>query len=148
MTTNGHQHQMTRTLADLRRTTGLSQSEVARRMGVNQPRISQIERDFPNLHYQVVASYLRALDTAASVAVKDTHVTLDNLTADPRSPGARTNRRSRSAEGIARLTAASATEELPLEQRQPEPGSDDTGREENQRDTESDQADSADRQQP
>jgi len=49
------------TLADLRQRAGLSQSEVARRMGVNRPRVGQIERDFPSVRFDTVDKYIRAL---------------------------------------------------------------------------------------
>ncbi|MGW3941656.1 helix-turn-helix domain-containing protein [Streptomyces phaeochromogenes] len=49
------------TLAQMRALTGLPQKEVGRRMGVGQARVSQIERDFPNLNYAVVDNYIRAI---------------------------------------------------------------------------------------
>lgn len=145
MTKDGHQQQM-QTLADLRRAAGLSQTDVAKRMGVNQPRVSQIEKDFPNLHYRVVASYLRALDQAAYITVKDTRITLNLIQPDHRSPGAQANRASRSADGIDQMTSATA-EELPLEQRQPRPGGDDPGRDVDQADPEGHERDREDSQQ-
>lgn len=48
-------------LADLRRLKGLSQLEVARRMGVHKARVGQIEKDFPNVRFNVVQAYLRAI---------------------------------------------------------------------------------------
>lgn len=50
-----------RTLTELRETAGLTQAEVARRMGVIRPRVYQIERDFPSVRFDVVQEYLRAL---------------------------------------------------------------------------------------
>lgn len=50
-----------RTLTKLRETAGLTQAEVARRMGVIRPRIYQIERDFPSVRFDVVQEYLHAL---------------------------------------------------------------------------------------
>lgn len=147
MTTKENQQQMPQTLADLRRARGLSQAQMAERIGVNQPRISQIERDFPNLHYQVVANYFRALDDNVTLVVGDIHIDLGGIQPDPRSPGAQTNRNVRLAKGMAHLTSRTA-KELPLEQSQPHTGADDTGREVDQPDPQRDQADREDGQQP
>lgn len=139
MTTDNHDDHPTVTLAQLRQARGLSQSAVAERMGVGQARISQIEKDFPNLHYTVVANYFRAIDTAPRISLGGQGFTLDDIRAAPRSGGAQANRRSRSADGIAKLQ--SAAEELPLKQRDTDPGSDNPGWGVDQPDTQSDQAD-------
>lgn len=139
MTTDNHNRV---TLAQLRQSAGLSQSAVADRMGVNQSRVSQIEKDFPNLHYTVVANYFRAIDVHPRLSAGDQHFVLDDIEPDPRSAGAQTRRSHRSPEGIQRLRSAS--EELPLEQRESDTGGDDTGREVDQPDTEGDQANGED----
>jgi transcriptional regulator with XRE-family HTH domain len=136
-----------KTLADLRRLAGLHQSDVAKRMGVNRPRVSQIERDFPNLQYQVVARYLQALG-AAAVTIRGTKTLLGDIRADPRSVGAQVNRESRSAFRTSRPTTQTSPEEQPLQGDQPEPGGDDTGRDVDEADPEGDQRDGAQGEQP
>jgi transcriptional regulator with XRE-family HTH domain len=49
------------TLRQLRELSGMTQTEVARRMSVTQGRVSQIERDFPRLNFVVVSAYIEAL---------------------------------------------------------------------------------------
>lgn len=57
------------TLADVRRLAGKSQKQVAEAMGVGRARVSQIEADYPNLHYTVVQGYFRALGARIQFAV-------------------------------------------------------------------------------
>ncbi len=128
------------TLADLRKRAGLIQEQVADRMGVTRARVSQIERDFPNLYFQVVDSYLRALDENTTVTINGTDVALTDLRANPRDPGGQTNRTSRS--------WYRSAEELPLQGDQPEPGGDDPSREVDEPDAEGDQGDGGHSQQP
>lgn len=134
------------TLADLRKSTGLTQRQVATRMGVNQPRVSQIEKDFPNLHFQVVSSYIAALGGhLALTGIAGHTVPADDVRATPRDAGAQANRRQRSLQGAALLR--SAAEELVLQRNQAQPGGDDTGRDVDHPDAESDQSDRAQSQQ-
>ncbi|WP_329276965.1 helix-turn-helix domain-containing protein [Streptomyces sp. NBC_01451] len=58
-------------LAEMRRMSGLTQKQVAEKMGVTKPRISQIENGFPYLQFNVVQSYLEALDAQVMVAMAD-----------------------------------------------------------------------------
>lgn len=131
MTTEGHQQPMPQTLAELRKAAGLSQSAVAKRMGVNQPRVSQIEKDFPNLHYLVVASYMRAITDGQGtfVTVTGQPIALDEIRPDdrPTDPDAASRRRQRQREGTAKMNSAAA-KELPLEKSHAHTGGDDTGR--------------------
>ncbi|MGI5515309.1 helix-turn-helix domain-containing protein [Streptomyces sp. CA-106131] len=76
-----------RTLADLRALTGLSQREVARRMGVTEARPGQIERDFPNVRFSVVQAYIQALGGRIEfAAVGSGDVWADEITRDPTGP--------------------------------------------------------------
>lgn len=139
-----------RTLADLRKDAELTQQEVAERMGVNQPRVSQIERDYPNLHLTVVSSYIQAIGgqilladadgrTAVATEVQPTHWDAESLA----------KIRERRRQGTKIMNAASApTEKLPLQGDQPEPGSDHTGGQVDHPNPESDQGDSGQRQEP
>jgi transcriptional regulator with XRE-family HTH domain len=81
------------TLADLRKAAGLSQLEVGRRMGVNQPRVGQIERDYPRVRFNVMQAYFKALGTKLYVLgapLKDKPVSIDipvaDIAEDPRGP--------------------------------------------------------------
>lgn len=92
-------------LSDLRKRAGLSQSEVARRMGVNRPRVGQIERDFPRVRFNVLTSYIEAL--GGVVAFEDALGDLfhsDQIKEDPR------ERRSHGKKGVVKWIPAS---ELP-----------------------------------
>lgn len=74
-------------LADLRRRAGISQSELARRMGVNRPRVGQIEQDFPRVRFNVVDAYIRALGGHATFSTQDGLVVrADHIAPDPRGP--------------------------------------------------------------
>ena len=59
------------TLADLRRASGKNQRELAEAMGVQRARVSQIEADFPNVHYLVVQRYLEAVGARLTVQVDE-----------------------------------------------------------------------------
>lgn len=147
MTKDGHQPPM-QTLADLRRAAGLTQVQVAQRMGVHQSRIGRIEKDYPNLHFLVVTSYIEALGGHIALTGVGGHtMPMSDIRHDPRDPGAQANRKQRSAQGV-KLMQNSGTEELPLKQRSPQPSSDDTSRNVDEADTESDQGDREDSQQP
>ncbi|MFE6092720.1 helix-turn-helix domain-containing protein [Streptomyces massasporeus] len=72
------------TLADLRRLSGLSQREVARRMGVSRGRPGQIERDFPRVRFEVVQAYIRALGGRIEfAAIGGCDVWADEITQHP-----------------------------------------------------------------
>lgn len=49
------------TLADLRRMAGMTQLQVADKMGCTRGRVSQVEAQFPDLMFTVVQSYLKAV---------------------------------------------------------------------------------------
>ncbi|MFH9589163.1 helix-turn-helix domain-containing protein [Streptomyces luteogriseus] len=75
------------TLSDLRKLSGLSQGEVARRMGVTRARPGQIERDFPNVRFAVVQAYIRALGGRIEfAAVGGLDVWADEITQHPDGP--------------------------------------------------------------
>lgn len=75
------------TLATLRELSGLSQMEVARRMGVSKARPGQIERDFPNVRFSVVQAYIRALGGMIEfVALSSGDVWADQIVQDPAGP--------------------------------------------------------------
>ena len=74
-------------LADLRKAVGLSQMEVARRMGVNRPRVGQIERDFPRVRFNVVQAYFQALGGNIRFSlVGGPDVLASSIEPDPRGP--------------------------------------------------------------
>ncbi|MGW3913191.1 helix-turn-helix domain-containing protein [Streptomyces sp. NPDC005070] len=74
-------------LADLRKLSGLSQLEVARRMGVSKARTGQIELDFPNVRFSVVEAYIKALGGRIEfAAVGPVDVWADEIAQDPRGP--------------------------------------------------------------
>ncbi|MFF4308514.1 helix-turn-helix domain-containing protein [Streptomyces sp. NPDC001507] len=75
------------TLAELRQLSGLSQLEVARRMGVSKARPGQIERDFPNVRFSVVEAYVRALGGRIEfAAVGPTGIWADEIVQHPEGP--------------------------------------------------------------
>ncbi|MCX3290051.1 helix-turn-helix transcriptional regulator [Streptomyces sp. NEAU-H22] len=75
------------TLADLRKLSGLSQLEVARRMGVSRGRPGQIERDFPDVRFAVVQAYVRALGGRIEFTAVGGHdVWADEITQHPDGP--------------------------------------------------------------
>ncbi|WP_239393971.1 helix-turn-helix domain-containing protein, partial [Frankia sp. CiP3] len=58
-------------LADIRRTYGLDQGEVAERIGVSQSRISRIERgDLDHTEIATVRSYIEALGGQVEIVAK------------------------------------------------------------------------------
>lgn len=71
-------------LGDLRKSAGLTQGELARRMGVNRPRVGQIERDFPNVRFNVVEAYIRALDGDVKFAASGLEISTSAVVKDPR----------------------------------------------------------------
>lgn len=76
-----------RTLADLRKEAGMTQGEVAKRMGVNRPRVGQIEQDFPRVRFNVVQAYINALGgNVRFSAVAGLDVLVENIDEDPRGP--------------------------------------------------------------
>lgn len=136
------------TLADLRRQAGLTQAQVAEHMGVTPGRISHLEARYPYIKYERLLAYMQAIGTElrftgpnginvyAHQMGEDTSRTTDAL---DRASAAGRERRKRE---------HSAAKELPLQGDQPQPGSDDTGREVDQADPQGDQSDGAQRQQP
>ncbi|MGW1963609.1 helix-turn-helix domain-containing protein [Streptomyces sp. NPDC001935] len=94
-------HPQVMVLADLRRLSGLSRLEVARRMGVSKARPGQIERDFPNVRFSVVQAYIQALGGRVEfAAVGPLDVWADEIEQDPSGPrdhGDRTRVRSEGA---------------------------------------------------
>lgn len=72
------------TLAGLRKRAGMTQLQVAEKMGVTKGRITQIEADYPDLMYPVVLRYLEALGARVHAAVGDTGVNMSDVHADPR----------------------------------------------------------------
>lgn len=135
------------TLADLRRAAGLTQKQVAQRMGIGQSRVGHIEKDYPNLHFKVVNSYVNALGGHLALTGIGGHtVPADDVRLDPRDPGAETNRRQRSPQGV-EILRASAAKELPLQGDEPEPSGDDTSGQVDHPDTEGDESDGSQGQQ-
>lgn len=53
---------MTMKLADLRQRAGLSQSQVASRMGVSRVQVSRIEAMYPQVMFPTLRAYMDALD--------------------------------------------------------------------------------------
>lgn len=59
------------TLADLRRASGKNQREVGEAMGVTRGRVTQIEADFPNVHYLLVQRYVEAVGGRLTVRMDE-----------------------------------------------------------------------------
>lgn len=148
MTKDGHQHPMPKTLADLRRARGLTITQVADRMDVSRQHVTNIEARFPNLNYDTVSRYLAAIDGRIQFQAGDARAYADELIPDPDKKGTREYRAARKGMGDLVYVPSRPAEELPLEEGEPGPGSDDTGREVDQPNPQSDQADREDGQQP
>lgn len=80
-------------LVDLRKRAGLTQGDVARRMGVNRPRVGQIEQDYPRVRFNVMQEYFKAIgvDLHALGAPTETDpvrvdLRVDRIVEDPRGP--------------------------------------------------------------
>lgn len=52
---------MTTTLADLRKRAGLSQSQMAKKMGVSNTQVSRIEASYPDVMFPTLRRYMDAL---------------------------------------------------------------------------------------
>lgn len=52
----------TMTLADLRKRSGLSQAQIAERMGVSRPQVSRIEAMYPELMFPTLRRYMDAIE--------------------------------------------------------------------------------------
>jgi len=138
MTTQAEQP---RTLADLRKATGLTSDEVGARMGVNGQRVRHIEAKYPAIRYDTLTRYITALGGGVQFIVGTLHVPADQLELDPQMTGTRKYLNEKA--GVQRLKdATSAAEELPLQGDQADPGSDDTGRQVDHADAQGDQGDS------
>lgn len=72
-----------KTLADIRRDTGLTQAQVARAMGVDQAQVSRVEASYPNVMFTVLQAYFLALggriwfDIGDQVETESSDVTTD-----------------------------------------------------------------------
>lgn len=135
-----------RTLADLRHAAGLSQEQVAQRMGVGKARILHIEAKFPNINYGTLTRYISAVGGSIQFTVGTTHTYADQIVPDPEKRGTRKYLNERaSAQGVKRMNATAAfsslPEELPLQRDAAQPGGDDPGGHEDHPDAESDQGD-------
>lgn len=139
------------TLADLRRTTGLSRRVVAERMGVNEPRVAQIEACYPRLRYDTLSKYIQALGGDIRFIVGTVHAAASQMSPDPASERTRAylrGKNNKAWEEIARLKKGSAiAEELILQGQAAQPGGDHTGRGVDHGDPESNQGDENDGQQ-
>lgn len=149
-----------RTLRQLREATGLTQTQVAQRMGVHKTRVSHIEAKYPAVRYDVLLRYVQAIGGYIRLSVAGMQINLSEIGSDPSLEGTRnylTENASRA--GVKRLGAEAAfspvtyapsapAEELPLQGDQPESGGDDTGGQVDQPDAQSDQGDGGQRQEP
>lgn len=136
------------TLADLRKAAGLSQKDVATRMGVGQARISQIEQDYPNLKFPVITAYVEALGGhIALTGIAGRTVPASDVRPTHRDPESALKRRRLQRKGIARLDATAAfsllpPEELVLQGEQPHTSGNDTRGQIDHPDPQRDQSDS------
>lgn len=141
------------TLADLRRAAGLTQMQVAKRMGLaGRQRVAHIEARYPAVRYDTLANYMQAIGCRIRFSVGDFHISADRMTADPALVATRTYlTETAGRRGLARLARPGGTasaEELPLQGDAPEPGGDDTGRNEDHPDSAGDQGDSGQGEEP
>lgn len=136
-----------RTLADLRKATGMTSEQVGERMGVNGQRVRHIEAKYPNINYGTLTRYITALGGSIQFTVGTTHVYADQIEPDPEMRGTRKYLKEKaSSPGVRRLAAtaaftSAAAEELPLQGDAAQPGDDHTGGQIDHADTQSDQGD-------
>lgn len=131
------------TLKELREAAGMTQMQVAERMGLNRQRISHIEAKYPAIRLDVLIRYMQAIDAHIWVAVGGLHVDLDDIGSDKTREATRAYLKEKaSGPGLAQMgLRRSAAEELPLQRGETEPGDDDTGGHVDHADTQSDQGD-------
>lgn len=133
------------TLAALRKARGLTTVDVAGRMGTNRQRVSHIEAKFPKVHYDTLARYMAAIEGEITFSVGNHRVKSNDLIPDPEKTATREYLASRPGMGNLVYVKSGATEELPLQEGTPKPGSDDTGRDVDEGNPEGDQSDREDR---
>jgi transcriptional regulator with XRE-family HTH domain len=76
----------TMTLAELRRKAGYSRSKVATRMGASETAVTRLEAAYPQVRYDRLREYLRAIDydvKLASTIDEDKDVWADYVVNDP-----------------------------------------------------------------
>lgn len=73
---------MTTTLADLRKRAGLSQPEVAAKMGVSRAQVSRIEASYPDVMFPTLRRYMDALDVKIMYAGLDSEWESDGVEKD------------------------------------------------------------------
>lgn len=136
------------TLADLRRAAGMSQAQVAAKLNVGHPRISQIEAQYPNVQHARLMAYIEAIGGRVLFNIaKIGDIATDQLVPDASRDKTRerqelVSRRGRERQNpVNRARAKSSSEELPLQGETAQPGGDDTGREVDEPDPERDQGD-------
>lgn len=89
-------------LSDLRKRTGKSLQDVGDAMGVNKFRISQIERDYPNITLTVMLRYMDALGAGVVYQVEGEVVRSAEVVQDASRAAAREKKRAAGREAIAR----------------------------------------------
>jgi transcriptional regulator with XRE-family HTH domain len=76
------EHDLLESLGELRRSTGLNQTEIAQRWGRGQSQVSKIERSAENVELGTLAGYVRALGGQLTVTIEvGGHVYHENLVA-------------------------------------------------------------------
>ena len=88
------------TLTDLREAAGLSQKQVAERMGVSRGRIPQIEADYPNVHHLVAMRYLDAVGASVRIVVGGLRMDAGELVEDVNRVLTKNRRRRRPGEPV------------------------------------------------
>lgn len=80
-------------LSDLRKRAGLTQVEMAARMGVNRQRVAQIEQDYPHVRFNVMQNYFRAVGATLYALGAPTEkdpvsvdIRVEDIVEDPRGP--------------------------------------------------------------
>lgn len=131
------------TLKELREAAGMTQIQVAERMGTVRQRVSHIEARYPAIRLDVLIRYMQALDGHIRLDVGGLRVNLDEIVADDSLAATRDYLKEKaSAAGVAQMIQKrSAAEELPLQRGETQPGDDDTGGHVDHADTQSDQSD-------
>lgn len=132
-------------LSDLRRAAGMTQAQMAKRMGVSEKRVSQIEARYPSVRYDTLVSYVQALGGHIQLTVGSLKINIDQIGADAALEGTREWMKSSRRRGAVRLDAmavfSALPKELPLQGEASDPGGDDSGRDVDHADAEGDQGD-------
>lgn len=136
------------TLKKLREAAGMTQTQVAEKMGTTRSRISHIEAKYPGVRHDSLLRYMQAIGARIQIRVGPLHLGIDEISTDESLAGTRAYLEKVSEDGRARQnpinmsrTKSAGAKELVLQTGETEPGDDDTGGHVDHADAQGDQGD-------